>query len=342
MSVRPPLPSLSVEEVPIDLLHPDPANPRRIGEDELDSLTRSLRRFGFVQPVLARREDRTVIAGHQRLVAARRLGLTTVPVTWLDSIDRAGSPAGARPEPHLGRPGTSSCWPGCWPIFRPTRASISPSRGSAKTRSATCSGAWRLARSANEPRASISTPLSKKRPASLGPSPVSCGRWASIDSCAETPPSPRTWSDCSAERGRRWPSPTRPTTSASATTAAIAEGPAGGGSPTTRSIRPPGRRSSGPGPRPFWPVWTERSTSACRARSWGSCRESSPRKVATGATRSSGTRSASSQVKPTTNAPMSRSGMAGAKGLRTTGAAIAIRTMSGRSPGRPMHPSIRR
>src|SRR5664279_1752131 len=78
------LPSLTVEEVPIDGLRPDPANPRRIGEDELDTLERSLRQFGFVQPVLARREDRTVIGGHQRLVAARRLGLTTVPVTWLD------------------------------------------------------------------------------------------------------------------------------------------------------------------------------------------------------------------------------------------------------------------
>ena len=78
------LPSLTVEEVPIDLLRPDPANPRRISEDELDALERSLRQFGFVQPVLARREDQSVIGGHQRLVAARRLGLTTVPVTWLD------------------------------------------------------------------------------------------------------------------------------------------------------------------------------------------------------------------------------------------------------------------
>jgi DNA modification methylase len=78
------LPSLVIEEVPIDDLRPDPANPRRISEDELDALERSLRQFGFVQPVLARREDRTVIGGHQRLVAARRLGLTTVPVTWLD------------------------------------------------------------------------------------------------------------------------------------------------------------------------------------------------------------------------------------------------------------------
>ena len=84
------LPSLAVEEVAIDDLRPDPANPRRIGEDELDALERSLRQFGFVQPVLARREDRTVIGGHQRLVAARRLGLTAVPVTWLDiSVEQA-------------------------------------------------------------------------------------------------------------------------------------------------------------------------------------------------------------------------------------------------------------
>jgi DNA modification methylase len=40
--------------------------------------------------VLARKEDGVVIGGHQRLVAARRLGLATVPVTYLDlSIEQA-------------------------------------------------------------------------------------------------------------------------------------------------------------------------------------------------------------------------------------------------------------
>ncbi|MGA2514600.1 MAG: site-specific DNA-methyltransferase [Candidatus Limnocylindrales bacterium] len=90
MSVHTPLPSLSIEDVPIDQLRPDPANPRRISDDELDSLERSIGQFGFVSPVLARREDQTVIGGHQRLLAARRLGLTTVPVTWLDiSVEQA-------------------------------------------------------------------------------------------------------------------------------------------------------------------------------------------------------------------------------------------------------------
>ncbi len=80
----------TIEQVPIDQLRPDPANPRRIGEEELDALERSIRQFGFVQPVLTRREDATVIGGHQRLVAARRLGFHTVPVIYLDlSVEQA-------------------------------------------------------------------------------------------------------------------------------------------------------------------------------------------------------------------------------------------------------------
>ena len=73
-----------VELVPSERLHPDSANPRRISESELEALTRSMAEFGFVQPVVARREGATVIGGHQRLVAARRLGLEAVPVIWLD------------------------------------------------------------------------------------------------------------------------------------------------------------------------------------------------------------------------------------------------------------------
>jgi len=75
---------LSVEHVPIKRLRPDPFNPRRISDAELETLSRSIRGFGFVQPVIARREDKSVIAGHQRLVAARKLGLVQVPVVFVD------------------------------------------------------------------------------------------------------------------------------------------------------------------------------------------------------------------------------------------------------------------
>jgi ParB-like chromosome segregation protein Spo0J len=81
---------LTVVNVDVGQLRPDPANPRRIDADEAEALTRSLREFGFVEPVIARREDHVVIGGHQRLLAARRLGMKTVPVVFLDiSMEKA-------------------------------------------------------------------------------------------------------------------------------------------------------------------------------------------------------------------------------------------------------------
>ncbi|MDO8615282.1 MAG: site-specific DNA-methyltransferase [Dehalococcoidia bacterium] len=75
---------LAIEQVAIDSLRADGGNPRRISDTELESLTRSIQQFGLVDPVIARREDNTVIGGHQRLLAARRLGFKTVPVVFLD------------------------------------------------------------------------------------------------------------------------------------------------------------------------------------------------------------------------------------------------------------------
>jgi hypothetical protein len=75
---------LKVEHVAIDSLRPDPANPRRIGERELESLTRSLQQFGFVQPVLARKSDSVVIGGHRRLVEKTRQEM--IPVAELAEV----------------------------------------------------------------------------------------------------------------------------------------------------------------------------------------------------------------------------------------------------------------
>ncbi len=81
---------LTIDYVPIADLRPDPSNPRRISDDELETLTRSIQQFDIVDPVIARRQDMTVIGGHQRLLAARRLGFETVPVVFLDiTVDNA-------------------------------------------------------------------------------------------------------------------------------------------------------------------------------------------------------------------------------------------------------------
>src|SRR4030042_1542137 len=71
--------AINIEYIEIGNLKPDPANPRRISEQELEALTRSIREFGLIDPIIARNEDRTVIGGHQRLLAARRPGYKTGP-----------------------------------------------------------------------------------------------------------------------------------------------------------------------------------------------------------------------------------------------------------------------
>ena len=75
---------IQIEQLPIDELRPDPANPRRISDQELETLTRSISEFGLIDPIIARREDKMVIGGHQRLLAARKLGYKTVPVVLTD------------------------------------------------------------------------------------------------------------------------------------------------------------------------------------------------------------------------------------------------------------------
>lgn len=79
-------PELRIEHVAIEKLSLDPANPRVMPESEMESLTRSIQKFGLVDPLIARRSDRLIIGGHQRLVAARRAGLTRVPVVFLDRL----------------------------------------------------------------------------------------------------------------------------------------------------------------------------------------------------------------------------------------------------------------
>jgi DNA modification methylase len=56
-------------------------------EPELEKLKRSMREFGLVEPLVARPTDHLLIGGHQRLEAAKALGMTTVPVVFVDLSD---------------------------------------------------------------------------------------------------------------------------------------------------------------------------------------------------------------------------------------------------------------
>ena len=68
---------------PVEDLTPWEDNPR-LNDEAVGKVRDSIKRFGFASPIVARKADGMVIAGHTRLRAAIELGLDTVPVRWMD------------------------------------------------------------------------------------------------------------------------------------------------------------------------------------------------------------------------------------------------------------------
>lgn len=73
----------AAEWVPLSALKQWAKNPRR-NESNVARVVESIKRFGFAAPILARKADGEIIAGHTRYQAAKRLGIDKVPVRYLD------------------------------------------------------------------------------------------------------------------------------------------------------------------------------------------------------------------------------------------------------------------
>ena len=69
---------------PINSLTPWDKNPRKNDGEPVDRVAKSIERFGFAAPIVARAADRVIIAGHTRWKAARKLGMDKVPVRFVD------------------------------------------------------------------------------------------------------------------------------------------------------------------------------------------------------------------------------------------------------------------
>lgn len=78
---------LKVQYWPIDDVKPYPNNPRN-NDDAVEYVANSIREFGWQQPIVVD-TDGTIIAGHTRLKAAKRLGMETVPVVVADNLTPA-------------------------------------------------------------------------------------------------------------------------------------------------------------------------------------------------------------------------------------------------------------
>jgi DNA modification methylase len=74
-----------VEHWNVDRLLPYAKNARTHSDKQVEQIAASIREFGFTAPILAG-GDSVIVAGHGRLMAARKLGLETVPVVVLDHL----------------------------------------------------------------------------------------------------------------------------------------------------------------------------------------------------------------------------------------------------------------
>ena len=89
MKIELPTGRIAVRWLPVDGLKPDPRNARVHSERQVAGIADSIAAFGFNVPVLVDRKG-GVLAGHARLLAARRLGLEEVPTITLEHLDEAG------------------------------------------------------------------------------------------------------------------------------------------------------------------------------------------------------------------------------------------------------------
>ena len=81
MNATPP----AIELRPVTSLKPYANNARRHSKKQIRQIAESIRRFGFTNPVLIR-DDGGIIAGHGRVMAAKELGLETVPTLKLSHL----------------------------------------------------------------------------------------------------------------------------------------------------------------------------------------------------------------------------------------------------------------
>ena len=77
--------SANIERWPLERLIPHARNARTHSEEQVAQIAGSIAEFGFVNPVLVG-DDGVIVAGHGRILAARKLGLSEVPVIVLSHL----------------------------------------------------------------------------------------------------------------------------------------------------------------------------------------------------------------------------------------------------------------
>ena len=77
------LKQLKIEYVPVGDIHPNEYNPNRQSEHDFELLVSSMQEDGFTQPIVCQK-DGTIVDGEHRWKAAQAIGMTEIPVVYVD------------------------------------------------------------------------------------------------------------------------------------------------------------------------------------------------------------------------------------------------------------------
>lgn len=81
---------LKIEYIAVDDLKPYERNTRKHGEEDVEGIIKSIEKCGFNDPIGIWSDKNIIVEGHGRLMAAKRLGMETVPCIRLDHLDDKG------------------------------------------------------------------------------------------------------------------------------------------------------------------------------------------------------------------------------------------------------------
>ena len=87
-SLRPADFKLAVTYRPSGSIFPDTGNARTHSKKQVQEIVRSIRFFGFANPILVD-ESSVIIAGHGRLLTAKEMGLVEVPTIQISHLAAA-------------------------------------------------------------------------------------------------------------------------------------------------------------------------------------------------------------------------------------------------------------
>jgi|SRR5580658_5417616 DNA modification methylase len=76
---------ITIEYQPINSLKPHPSNARTHSNHQIRQIAKSIREFGFTNPVLLDKNS-SIVAGHGRVAAAKLLGISEIPTIRLESL----------------------------------------------------------------------------------------------------------------------------------------------------------------------------------------------------------------------------------------------------------------